>query len=364
MKIRTIAGFAAVALVWGALCLMSWLKPADEFSDAERRKLAQFPDITVNSLSTGSFVEQFESYSLDQFPMRDSFRSLKSAAELFVLRKGDNNGIFLEGDHASKLDYPLDPASIDHAADKLTGLYDMFVAPGGGNAYLAVIPDKSCFLAPMGGRPTVSYEEVSGMLRERMDFAQYIDVEPLLGPEDYFRTDSHWRQECITDVAAAICSAMGVTLPDEYEIAERVPNFAGVYASQSALPIGTDEIIGLGNDIMDGCTVKNFENGRTTGLFDKSKVNARDKYDVYLSGAVPLLSISNPAVTDGKRLVVFRDSFGSSIVPLIAQGYSEVIVVDTRYILPEMIGSYVDLSGCDALFIYSTTIINSSYTLR
>ena len=76
-------------LIW------SFLKPDSAVSQSERRKLAQKPDLTAAAVLNGDFMTKFESYTLDQFPLRDGFRRLKAAVLLDVLRKKDNNGIYL-----------------------------------------------------------------------------------------------------------------------------------------------------------------------------------------------------------------------------------------------------------------------------
>ncbi|UKI28962.1 MAG: hypothetical protein L6V78_00890 [Clostridium sp.] len=56
-----------------------------------------------------------------------------------------------------------------------------------------------------------------------------------------------------------------------------------------------------------------------------------DSYDIFLAGATPVLKITNNKVAD-KKLIVFRDSYGSSIIPFLAENYHEVIVLDLRYV--------------------------------
>ena len=83
-----------------------------------------------------------------------------------------------------------------------------------------------------------------------------------------------------------------------------------------------------------------------------------------MSGSKSLLTIDNPACNNGKELIVFRDSFGSSIVPLLMEGYSTVTVVDIRYMSSDMLGRFVDFHGQDVLFLYSTLVLNNSVTLK
>jgi hypothetical protein len=61
---------------------------------------------------------------------------------------------------------------------------------------------------------------------------------------------------------------------------------------------------------------------------------------------------------------VFRDSFGSSMIPLLMQGYKKVTVVDTRYIASGLLDQFIQFKGQDVLFMYSSLILNSSYILK
>ena len=66
----------------------------------------------------------------------------------------------------------------------------------------------------------------------------------------------------------------------------------------------------------------------------------------------------------GRELVVFRDSFASSFVPLLVEGYDKITLIDTRYISPKILENYIEFSNQDILFLYSTSVINNSYSLK
>ena len=89
-----------------------------------------------------------------------------------------------------------------------------------------------------------------------------------------------------------------------------------------------------------------------------------DPYELYVGGPVSLVTIDNPNADSEKELIVFRDSFGSSLAPLLAEGYKKVTLVDIRYIQPGVLKSYIDFNGQDVLFTYSTMVLNNSETLK
>ena len=55
---------------------------------------------------------------------------------------------------------------------------------------------------------------------------------------------------------------------------------------------------------------------------------------------------------------------GSSLAPLLASGYAKITLVDIRYISPNLLGRFVDFGGKDVLFLYSTSVLNSSELLK
>ena len=65
-----------------------------------------------------------------------------------------------------------------------------------------------------------------------------------------------------------------------------------------------------------------------------------------------------------KELIIFRDSFGSSIAPLLIDGYSKITLVDIRYLHPNILESYIEFDSQDVLFLYSTSVLNNSETIK
>ena len=49
-------------------------------------------------------------------------------------------------------------------------------------------------------------------------------------------------------------------------------------------------------------------------------------------------------------MIVFRDSFGSSLIPLLAEGYGTVYAVDIRYMASDALARVTEFPGADVLF--------------
>ncbi len=353
-----------ILLLWAVLTAFAWFSPAKEMSDSERRPLAQMPAVTLDSIGSGKFMKNFETCSLDQFPLRDSFRTVKSLFHQYVLRQKDNNGIYLYNGYAVKQEKELNADSVNHALERFSYIYEKYL--GDSKIYMAVVPDKGYYLAEAAGQLSLDYAALFAMMETGMPWAQSIDLTGSLSAEDYYRTDTHWRQEQLPDAAGVICETMGVTEPkaEDYTLTALERPFYGVYYGQAALPMEPETLYLMESELLSGCTVYDHETGKTGTVYDAAKLDSRDLYDVYLSGARALLTIENPYGKQDKELIVFRDSFGSSMVPLLVQDYSKVTLVDTRYISSDLLDQFIDFHGQDVLFLYSSLILNNSSAIK
>ena len=360
--IRTVGYILAIS-IWFGLVAAAWLKPSQEISEAARRKLAQFPELSVTSIVTGGFMHKFEDYTLDQFPLRDTIRQIKSLFHYYVLGQKDNNGIYIADGYAAKLEYPLNEASLQLAANKFNYLYNTYLSESEGRIFFAIAPDKGNYLGTDNGYLTLDSNAMAQTLMDAMPWSEYVDISDCLTGTDYYRTDTHWRQEQLLGVATKLGQAMGITIPEFTEMAIDRP-FYGVYYGQAALPMEPDEIRYLTNPTLEKCIVRNHETGAISKIYDMSKLTSRDLYDVFLSGAASVLTIENPNATSDRELIIFRDSFGSSLAPLLVQDYKTVTLVDIRYISSAYLEEVLDFHGQDVLFLYSTLILNSSNSLK
>ncbi|MBQ5916226.1 MAG: hypothetical protein IIW95_04375 [Lachnospiraceae bacterium] len=366
MKKKSVVVTSVMAAVLFGCSVLAWTKETDAFSDSERRELAKYPKFSVESMMDGSFMEDFESYTLDQFPFRDLFRKLKARIVFDVWGQKDNNDIYIADGYASKMEYPLSKPMLDHAANRFEYLYETYLLDAE-DIYFAIVPDKNYFLAEQNGYLSLDYEELISYMNEKTDYMTPIDLTGQLKLEDYYYTDTHWRQENLTDLADYLLEAMGAeSAEQEYQKIESEIPFYGVYYGQAALPMEPDTLNYLTNEMLEDCKVFTFETGKPVEIpmYDMEKAKGKDPYEMFLSGTRPILTIENPHVDNGEELIVFRDSFGSSLVPLLAKAYEKITILDIRYVNSSMLGQFVEFGDQDVLFLYSTMLLNSSLALK
>lgn len=297
---------------------------------------------------------------MDNFYQREMFRKLKTSVEIDVFKKQDVNKIYKYNDFLVEQIYPLDEKSVTNLTNKINYIKDSYLNETN-KIYYSIIPDKNYYTD--NSHLKLDYDKMKQIMKNNLKDLQYIDIFQDLNLDSYYYTDSHWKQEKLPNVVETISENMNFSITQNYN-EQKVATFKGVYAGQ--LPINTkeDEIKILVNDVMANVNVYNYETKEQGGIYNFKKLNGYDKYDIYLSGATPLIEINNQNNKTNKTLVIFRDSYASSLAPLLTEGYSKITLVDTRYISPKILNEYVNFENADILFIYSTLVINSSMALK
>lgn len=221
--------------------------------------------------------------------------------------------------------------------------------------YFAMIPDKHSF----AGDKKADYDEFFSYMKGQMPYATAIEIYDLLELSDYYKTDPHWKQECLIDVAQRINSAMGAESFSDVGLTAIEKPYIGVYKDRTDIGDITDTMSYLSNDEINALTVEGAD-----AVYDFKKFDSKDPYEFFLSGNQAVVTVKNASAPQDKRLVVFRDSFACSLAPLLCKGYGEVVFVDLRYIMSDYVGEYVDFEGADILFLYSTLLLNNSFSIK
>ena len=127
---------------------------------------------------------------------------------------------------------------------------------------------------------------------------------------------------------------------------------------QGARQVGkTYSILEFGRNYYENVVYFNFEsNPKLISTFEE---------DISPKYLIPILShIAGQTIIKEKTLIIFRDSFGSSIIPFFVPYYSKIVVIDLRYIDLSLIEEKINYDNCDILYLYSTLIVNSSNILK
>ncbi|MBQ8382551.1 MAG: hypothetical protein IJX47_05020 [Clostridia bacterium] len=357
--IRSIATAAVFCLFVAFFGVAVWLAPDKDYSVYERRPLQQTP-VLEEAEDLSDYFSSWDAYLSDQFYLRDELRFLKSSFACNVLRQTDVNGYYSEDGSQAELLYPMNDANIASNVALLEEVRKTYFPNS--PAYYAVIPDKSYYMdVPLG----LDYDGIDRIFQNGLHAAA-ISLRDRLELSDYYGTDIHWKQEELEEVYEVLRVALRGDLPpfaDAGFTELTAGEFYGVLYGQAALPAERDEMHYLTNATIENLTLTVWDTGKTGAVYDTEAFAGDDAYDLYLGGEAAILHVENPAATGDRKLILFRDSFGRSIAPLLAEGYAEIVLVDLRWIRPAYLSNFSDLlsadESTDVLFLYSAQVLNS-----
>ena len=327
----------------------------EKISSSERRTLTSFPAFKLS----GEYITDVDKYLLDHFPLRDSFRSLKANFNYHILQKLDNNDIYLKDNYIFKSEYPTNKKSIEKFINNTNKLKDMFNKNN--KVYMLAIPDKNYYLEE-DNFLQLDYNYVYNQLDTLK--LNMIDIRDIMNIRDYYETDTHWRQEHLDKVVKELDKHMNFGYREQEYTKNNFNKFYGVYYGESAINRKPENLVYLTNDIINNAEVSYLENSKLNTVYNEDNLESLDAYEVYLDGASSFIEIKNNNSNTKKELIIFRDSFGSSITPLLIPYYSKITLIDNRYINSDNFLKFIKFNNQDVLFIYSTLIINNSFSLK
>ena len=173
--------------------------PDKQISYSERRKLTKFPEFSLDN----QYVTKLDKYTLDHFPMRDIFRSIKANFNYNIIHRLENNNIYLKDNYIYKSEYPTNKESIANFINKVKNVKQYLTDTN--NIYMMTIPDKNYYLKSSDFLH-IDYNYIYNELN-KLNIKQ-INIRDIMTLEDYYETDTHWRQERLDKVVVEMGNIM------------------------------------------------------------------------------------------------------------------------------------------------------------
>ncbi len=345
-------------------CILGICTPDVELSKEERRKLEQIPKFSTTAIQNNTYFSKWTNYFTDQFPYRNEFRKLKGLISLNVFQKKTENNVVQIDDTLYEINPYIAKKSLTHFTEQLNKTITTY--NNASNIYYSIIPDKTYYLEDKN-IPKLDYNSLVDQIKKEFKNYTYISLFEALNKESYFKTDIHWKQNALENVLKNLKKAMNLPDSNLSWSKQEVSPFYGALKSRIPNNIAEETITFYTNDSIEQAIVYNYEKQTTEKAYQKENINHLDGYDVFLSGATALLIIENEHATTNKELIVFRDSFASSLIPLLIPEYQKITLIDLRYIKSEYLKNIPEISfqnNPDILLLYSVPLINNSYTLK
>lgn len=324
-KAITAAVLFLVLLFGISACFL--LLPKRGYSDNENRYLTAQPEFSFETLFSGEFTAQYESYVTDGFPFRDMWISIKSRLDLAMGRR-DTNGVYItdegwqiemfdsidEEQYEKNLDY-LRKAKA-YYEDKLNN-FDVLLVPTAAEVLKDQLPENN---------PSVDQAELLSRASDLLSADCLAALTPHTNQYIYYRNDHHW-----TSLGAYYCYEAfmpeKLVLPLGQFTQQTLTNqFLGTTFSKTGIWFKQDTMDAFmyGHPSME----HNMDGNVIEGIYDHSYLSVKDKYSVYLGGNQALTKIYTGNV--GDKLLLVKDSYANTFVQFLLPYYSEIHIVDLR----------------------------------
>lgn len=212
------------------------------------------------------------------------------------------------------------------------------------NVYHMIVPTASEFYVPEGrdgftASQKNKIDHAASFLENVTNIDAYAALEAHLEEEIYARTDHHWLPLGGYYAAESFAKAAGLDFPalSRYERVERGGYVGSMYGYAKDEHLKNDpEIFTLylppNNDALKTTYYdKDFQNGYESALM--LSPDASGYYCSFLGSDDRIARIETD-VKNGKRLVIFKESYGNALVPFLTSSFEEIYVCDIRYFSP------------------------------
>ncbi len=346
----------------GAILVVNFLTPSNVFSESENRMLQQLPNFSLQTLRSGKFTSEFETYLSDQFMERDFWIGLKSDADRGMGKK-ESNGVYIGKD--GYLIQKFSPPEKRNLEDKVKAIQAFDKATPGLRKYMMLVPTAAAVLEDKlppyasGGNERGYWEKIRD---SHLGDIRCIDVSPALVANKeqpiYYKTDHHWTTKGAFLAYRELSSPMSFTPGNEedFNIRQVTSQFYGsLYSKSGFRHIQPDSIELYYSKSPRAVSVDYVDEQQSAdSMYAMENLEKKDKYTVFFNGNHGLIRITTDN-TEGRRLLIVKDSYANSLIPFLTSHFSEIDVIDLRYYEGDILKLTEDRQIHDMLILYNTS---------
>lgn len=346
-------------LVLGIVLLINFIKRDQKFSESENRMLTERPKLTWESVKSGEYMSEFESYVSDQFFMRNQWITLKLYEDKFMGKK-ESNGVYLgkKGYLIEKLDTP----NWENVENNMKSIAALSERHSNIPIYMSLVPNAAHILKskmPYGAPARNQDEDIAKIRKFGGNNIKNIDMSSIMKKHEeeaiYYKTDHHWTTLGAYYGFKEIAKEMHLeNVASDYDVYTVAGDFQGTLASKSGYHGSEDAVqIYEPKDVKTDYIVLYTEEGKkTTSVYDSESLKKKDKYTVFFGGNHARIDISTTQ-KERKNLLLFKDSYANCMVQFLLPYYQNIIVIDPRYFYDSVDNIIESYSITDILFLYN-----------
>ena len=316
-------------------------------------------------------VESVENSSTAQTSKPQTTTAAPTEEEEPVINEDDsvtitNNGIAVVGTRALML-----YGGSYSVGEKYAGVVNRYKELLGDdvNVYAMVIPTSCEFYSPDSvkaycGSQKDNIDYVYSLLNNSTGVDAYSSLKKHLREDIYLRTDHHWAPLGAYYAAQAFAETAGVPFLDISEYEQRVVHdYVGTmygYSGDAVLKNNPEDFVYYVPKTVDYTTTYYdyiLQDGKIAGanapyeadFFIKYSDGSGMAYCTFMGGDAKIVKVSTNAGT-GRKLAIFKDSYGNALPPFLMGSFDEITVIDMRYFTHNAIDYLKENGVTDVLF--------------
>lgn len=319
------------------IMLYTLFREKGEISFQENRKLAQLPDLSISEFLSGKSSVKLMNFFSDQIAGRSRF--IKIYADISS-GNGESkiNGVFANENMLLNGNINLSGISdsvvnrVNNFAEKYSSSFYFIAVPSSDGIYSNLLPEyipddfQSEQIQNFYDRLSPGIRKINAFNILKNFSDEYI----------YYRTDTKWTAYgayCVYRTAIQKLGFIPVAY-DKFTIEHVTSGFRGNLYNISQCDIAKNDFIDIYySDSINIQSITAYDqnlNQSSRSLYDKSFLNSRYMYNIYLGEDAPALKIKT-SVNNNKKLMVIKDSCADCFIPFLTQHYSEITVISADY---------------------------------
>ena len=345
--------------------------PDRDYSAAEKRNLTQLPVPSVSSLADTSFMDSFEEYMADQFPLRNLLMTLKTGTDR-LLGKYESQGVYIGKNNTlmERFDTP-DSENEQLTQEAICAFQERYPDIP---AYFLLVPNQISIqndLIPKEAPRADQFAYMDEMFQAVGESVHAIDLRALFQKNEgsmqlYYKTDHHWTTDAAYLAYKELASVMELAVDDEAWTSAIVCNsFRGSLAAKSGFFVPADDVIKVyqSDQTPDYVVTYGETQTKSTSCYQTKYLKSDDPYQVFFGGNHTQVTIETTADTN-RKLLVFKDSYANCFLPFLFNQFKYITVVDPRYYYDDIDTLMVMNSYTDILYLYNVNTFAKDNNLR
>ena len=329
-----------------------------DFSESENRKLASFPELTLTSVTDGSFLSGLGDYVADQFPMRDMWMSLNLWMNK-TLGQQEASGVYLcDDDYLMQI--PAEPNKAQH--DRNLSAMEAFAASHPDlNTVVTIVPNAVTVHADRLPENAPVRDQAADLayISANLPSLNFVDVTNVLkankAEQLFYRTDHHWTSMGAFYAFTEISEHLDIapTTLNDYQVYTVSNTFEGTLSSKSGSHKVKDTVqVIVPNTQIEYYVTYDTDQSGICSMYKREALDAKDHYTVFFGGNYGRVDITTTADT-GRVLLVFKDSYANCFMQYLYPYFDHITMIDPRYYYDNVENVIRSEAVTDVLYLYN-----------